>query len=238
MIIYIDDHNKICFIAPPKCGNTSIANYLNLQLHTEYSDDDIYKILRNDDYTKIIVLRNPLDRFLSGFYEDLNNNSCYNDIDITFNEYCLFLNHCYDNKIKNVDNLNIYYKNIDAGIWWGNCSSVTYPITTNEGDISGHLISQYNCVKHILSLITGINVKVIDISNLNKYLNNTEIKNSKSYSNNLDINSTVKLSDLKKNIDFRVNKNQLYTSEIINIIKNIYKEDFDLIEELSNKYSN
>ena len=77
MLLYIDYNNKYCFIVPPKCGNTSIAHTLNINFSIQYTYEEVIRVLTSDEFKKIIVLRNIYDRFLSGFYEDLKNNSCY-----------------------------------------------------------------------------------------------------------------------------------------------------------------
>ena len=240
MIFYIDYEKKCCYIVSPKCGNTTISKYLNLNIHIKYSNEEIYNILKNNDFLKIIVVRDVLERFLSGFYEDLNNNSCYLNIDISFYKYCIFLKYCHDNKIKNVNNLNLYFKKYDVPIWWGNCSNKFLNITDENGNISGHLVSQKLSINNLVSLIKGNNVKVINTEDLFLYLpQNKEItiQNKKKYSNELNINYKVKLSDLKKNINFRVSTKQLYNIKIIKIINSIYKEDIDYIEYLKNTFN-
>ena len=73
MIIYVDDKEKICYIMAPKCGSHTISKMLNTDLHTVYPEWH----LKNDDYRKIIIIRKDvIDRFLSGFYEDLIANTC------------------------------------------------------------------------------------------------------------------------------------------------------------------
>ena len=43
---------------------------------------------------------------------------------VTFFEYVKFLLFCYDNKVKNVNNLNVYFKDKNNLIEWGGCSSL------------------------------------------------------------------------------------------------------------------
>ena len=54
MIIYVDYKNNRIFILAPKCGNNTLANYLNVPLHVEYPN--IIDMLNNNKFTKIIVL--------------------------------------------------------------------------------------------------------------------------------------------------------------------------------------
>jgi len=90
MKIYVDYNNNRIFILAQKCGNNTIANYLNVELHIKYSNID--NMLNNKKFKKIIILRTDIiDRFLSGFNEDLYNNHCYNNMDVTFNDYLNFL---------------------------------------------------------------------------------------------------------------------------------------------------
>ena len=241
MIIYIDWKNKKCFIAAPKCGNQTLSAYLNIPLDYEYTDEEINKCLTDNNYQKIIIIRDIVDRFISGFYEDLLNNNCYNSINISFYEYCKFLRYIFDNKIKNVTNLNVYFKNIDANINWGNCSNLSHPITNSNGLIDGHIISLTNSIKNFEEIIQGDNVKIIDINELNNYFIDfdakinckvTDIDNTSNYNTNL--------SEFKKLVDeLKVYpiKNNMINEEIKEIIMYIYKTDIDYIHYLKNKYN-
>jgi len=74
MIVFLDETNKVFYIMPPKCGTTTIAKMLNVDLHSIYDLSNI----NNTEYKKVIIIRKDIvDRFLSGFYEDLFNNTCY-----------------------------------------------------------------------------------------------------------------------------------------------------------------
>jgi len=236
MIIFIDYKNHKCYIASCKCGNTTIAAHLKLPLHTKYSNNEIVRVLRDADFQKIIIIRDILDRFYSGFCEDIKNNTCYENIHISFYEYCLFLKHCYDNKLKNVNNINAFYKKSNVPIWWGNCGNKNKPITNSDGQLDGHIISQYNSIINFVNIIKDANNKmlILDINNLTL---NSEIKNKKTYSNTSQLNYDSKLSEIKNYItDHKVfpNKNKMYNKEIICIINDIYKQDYEFIESLKN----
>jgi hypothetical protein len=241
MIIYIDKKNKKCFISAPKCGNHTISNYLKVPLHVKYSIEEINNCLTDNNYQKIIIVRNVYDRFISGFYEDLKNNKCYNNINISFYEYCKFLKYIFDNKIQNVTNLNVYFSNIDANINWGNCSNKSLPITNSTGSISGHLRSLKESINKWEKKIQGDNVKVIYIEELSKYLGFYEKFNCKSSSseNNYDYNtplSTLHETIIKSNV--YPLKNNMFNEEIKQIIMHIYKSDIDYIYYLNSKYNN
>jgi hypothetical protein len=232
MGFYIDNINKQCFIVPPKCGTTTVAKKLNLPNNKLYLDNEIIDVLKDKNYLKIIVVRDVIDRFLSGFYEDLYNNKCYNDLDITFKEYMYFLKFCFDNKLKNINNINVYF-NINKEINWGNCSNLCFPITTEQGNISGHIASQKNEIFYLQTIIDDDdnNVIIIDVMQLSSGL----ICNYTNY-NDMDIKnniSDIPLSEIK-------NKNIItkqISNEIKEIINYIYKEDIDYINELFMKYS-
>ena len=235
MLTYIDEINKYIFICSPKCGNTSISNYLNVNLHTKYESNVLKNKLNDSNYLKIIVTRDVCEKFIYGFNEDFNNNECYKYIDITFDEYLDFLKYCYDNKIKNCDNLNVFYKNINKKIWWGQCSNNKINITNNEGIIVGHIGSQKSFIKKIINDIEDDNVKVIDIKELSSYIC-SDIKNNKSNIIN-HYNNKTKLSEVKNNNGLFI-KSKLLTDRNINIIKHIYKEDIIFIENIIKRYNN
>ena len=230
MIIYIDEQNKICYVMAPKCGSHTIANYLNTDLHTSYEN----RQLTNDEYTKIIIFRKDVvDRFLSGFYEDLFNNTCYNNMDVTFNDYLLFLYKCYTEKIKNVNNLSVYL-NKDIPVWYGNCSKVFKNITNNNGIFCSHIQTQKNAIYNIVSKITGKNVKIIELNDLSKLLPNIKSYNvKKKQKYDLDL-THITLSYMKKN-NILISRDCLNDSQIQLILK-IYEEDIEFISELTNKF--
>ena len=58
MILFIDYTNKRCFIMAPKCGNTTIAEYLGVDIHTYYEDMEVIRVLQSDEFKKIIIIRN------------------------------------------------------------------------------------------------------------------------------------------------------------------------------------
>jgi hypothetical protein len=240
MIIFIDENKKEVFIVPPKCGNTTIAKYLDLPLHIEYSDEEIYRVLIDNSYKKIILFRDIFDRFLSGFYEDLNNNSCYSNIDMSFLDFCEFLNFCMENKLKNVDNLNCFDKNLDREIWWGECSNTKQNIINDNGEISGHMISQENSIKILIQIIednNGDNVYLLNITDLNNYLNKTLIENSKTYNSNIDdFDFNTHLSVLKKQ-DIFPQKKYMINERIQNIIQKLYNSDNIYLDKLKKKYN-
>ena len=120
MFVYTDSVKKNIFISSPKVGTTSISKYLNNQNNNEFLNNEQ---LYNNDYKKYIIIKEDIiERFLSGFYEDLFNNYCYDNIGITFHEYLLFLYNCYIKKIPNVNSLFSYLGH-DIRIWFGNCSN-------------------------------------------------------------------------------------------------------------------
>ena len=231
MIIYIDHKNKIVFIIPPKNGNTTISSHLNISLKHKYCKEEIENCLTNDDFIKLIIIRKDIvGRFLSGFYEDLFNNHCYNDIDISLIEYLKFLNHCFINKIPNVNNLNVFLKQ-NKEICFGNCSKVSLPITDKNGNFMSHIQSQKYQIKKYL---TCKNIKLLEIKDINKFLNNDIHKNIK-LKKFLDINlDTTKLKELKQKR--LIINDETLEEEYKNIILNMYKEDIELIQYLENKY--
>lgn len=241
MTIYIDYVNKHCFILSPKCGTQTISKFLNLPLNMSYDKNELIKVLKDPEIKKIIVVREVVGRFLSGFYEDLKNNNCYFNLDISFEDYINFICYCYDNKIKNVNNLNVFYKNNDTLIEWGQCSSLHLPITDSLGNLSGHIIHQIAHIKPYTNMLNeNDNVEIIDISELNKFTNICE--NSKPYDINKSIDNIKKynfnslLSELKKDEVFP-KKEKMINPHIESIINHIYESDSKFIEDIKIKFN-
>lgn len=232
MKIFLDEIKKIYYIMAPKCGNTTIAEILNTGLHTE---PDLSNI-NNPKYKKVIILRkNLVERFLSGFYEDLFNNTCYNDIDITFNDYLLFLYDCFKKKHSNLDNMEVYNKK-NVAIWFGNCSNVTLPITNESGQFVSHIQSQYTAIHYIIELINhNENVLIVEINKLYDYLHNKIRKNVKEkITLENTIFSSMTLSYIKNN-RIIVDGNSLSNKQK-ELILEIYKEDEIFIKNLEKKF--
>ena len=157
MLYFTDNCNKIIYIMAPKCGTTSIANMLNVSLHDKMDLTN----LNNPEYKKIIIIRESvIDRFLCGFYEDLFNNTCYDKMDITFNDYLLFLYKCFKEKIPNVTNTKMY-NGLNIPVWFGNCSGCTLSITDDNGNFCSHIMSQKYAISGIVKNIQCKNVELI-----------------------------------------------------------------------------
>jgi hypothetical protein len=237
MTIFIDSLEKRCFILSPKCGTQTLSKFLNIPLNIKYDTTDIVNVLNDKSYKKIIVVRDHIERFLSGFYEDLKNNSCYFNLDITFIDYIKFIYYCHNNKIPNVFNTNIYNEDSNFIIEWGGCSGKKLPITDSNGELSGHIISQIKHIKPPVDLLTeGHDVKVINMSELSKITNIHE--NSKSYlsSEEFSYDYNTLLSDIKKNKIYP-NSEKMINSEIRKILDDIYSTDIEYINKIKDKFA-
>jgi len=231
MNVFLDGSKKIYYIMAPKCGTTTIAKMLKVDFHMKHDLSN----LNNPEYKKVIIIRkNLVDRFLSGFYEDLFNNICYSNIHIQFNDYLLFLYDCFCKKHPCVDNMKVYNQQ-DISLCYGNCSGLTLPITNDKGDFVSHIQSQYFAINHIVSLITNkTNVVVVELSKLSKYLDNTIRENykQKTYT---DFNfSELALSYIKNNRI--IINNDVLNSYQKKIISEIYKEDEIFIKKLEERF--
>jgi hypothetical protein len=224
----------------PKCGTTTIAGMLNVHLHIEYSVSELDN-LNNPEYKKIIIIRkNVIDRFLSGFYEDLFNNYCYDNLDVTFNDYLLFLYKCFKEKIKNVNNMNVYNNNLDAPVWFGNCSELTLNITDENGNFCSHIMSQKYALSYIINKINCKNVQIVELNNLSSLLNLREEneKNKKIKISNIQddfIFSKIYLSEIKKK-RIIIPSNYLNKKQQKKILE-MYEEDTIFFNELEKKFN-
>lgn len=231
MIIYVDNKEKICYIMAPKCGSHTISTMLNTDLHTVYPEWH----LRNDDYRKIIIIRKDvIDRFLSGFYEDLISNTCYDNMNITFNDYLLFLFKCYNEKIPNVNNLQVYTGS-DNPLSYGNCSGVAKSITDENGLFCSHIMSQKYAIQNLTDNIVGKNVKIIELNNLQEIIPNAVKTYSREKQLFTDIDITnFPLCDIKK--QHLIMSKENLNEEQKNIILKIYEEDINFFEMLEGKF--
>lgn len=237
MTIFIDFINSRCFILSPKCGTQTLSKYLKIPINMSYEKSEILNILKDKSFKKIIVVRDVIDRFFSGFYEDLKNNKCYLDMNLSFFEYIKFICYCHDNKIKNVNNTSIYYPDNNNLIYWGGCSRLNLPITDSSGNLSGHIISQKIHLRSCVDLLEpDDNVEIIDITELTKITNIQE--NVKSYTEEDNkYNYDTLISDLKK-AKIYPKKEYMLNKVITNIINHIYISDIIYIKSIKNKFKN
>jgi hypothetical protein len=231
MIIYIDKLDKNIYIAAPKCGSTSIASKIGVHVcNDEYSIENNINYIQDASYKKIIVYRkNIIGRFLSGFFEDLFNNSCYNTMEITFETYIYFLYKCYKDKIQNVINLEcIGYP--DIGVWFGNCSNVTLSITDENGNFRSHIQSQEYSTNMYIEQITDSNVILCELNKLDYFIKKHENIKVENYS--IDI-SGLSLKYIKENC---IIVKSIKNKKLENMILEMYESDIYFINKLKEKY--
>ena len=157
---------KTIIITSPKCGSTSILKSNKYKFESIEFEKEEYILDLFKKYQVVIVYReNIIKRFLSGFYEDLINNSCYDNVDLTFEEYVCGLYNIYLNKTQNVSEIYINDKIIP--IYWGECSNKKINITDNEGNFISHIQSQeYAMINFINIFDETYNVKLLELNNL------------------------------------------------------------------------
>ena len=228
MILFTDYSKKIVFIVPPKCGNQSIANMLNIKLHVPIDPD----LLTDETFTKLIIYRDDIiDRFLSGLNEDILSNSCYNTMDVTLNNYILFLYKCFNCKIPNVNNLE-HYLNKSIPVWFGESDGELHDITDINGEFSSHIQSQSYTIIPMLDQIN--NIKIIELNDLSKITNN-DIKYNAKIKCNLDIDlSKITLKYIKLNNIIIVK--ECLTDIHKSIILKMFNDDRVLITKLIEKF--
>jgi hypothetical protein len=210
--------------------------YLNELIELGYCDlKEEYK-----SYHKILVIRNPYERFISGFLEELLNHDFYKTMDITFYNYCHFLKDIYDKP--EVD----YY--ISNGIKTQIDGLITKQQCDFKNKLFGHLSTIREELYEELSFFDFKIDKIIETKNLTKYLN--EIK--KIYNITVDVNfvgnkkgyvGDVKYSMLNININeitrgFKYpNFQYFYNEEIKEIVTLLYDEDFQLFKDLNYEHT-
>ena len=165
MFIYKFKKLNLVFVFNPKCACTTIKNVIN-QIDNKYiiknywdvhnysfSNTNIKSVMTKYNNCHVIFfIRNPYDRFISGYSKITKK---------------LILKFCFDNS-KNINECNkiVNYGNINIKEW-ANIIKNTKPKNLNE-----HFIPQ---TYHIQNLLEHKNIKLYDIkdlSNLEKYIKN------------------------------------------------------------------
>jgi len=153
-------------------------------------------------------------------------------MNITFDQYLMFLYNCFNKKIPDVNNINSY-NGLDIPVWFGNCSNVKLNVTDKNGNFCSHIMSQKYCLSHIINKITCKNVFLIDIKNLSTILEEKTLKRNDKEKKEYNI-STLHLASIKKN-KIIVSEKSLNLKQKI-YIKEIYEEDIIFIKNLKEKY--
>ena len=248
MTILVDNINKIVYVLPHKCGQYTISTFLmRIYNNSNNYDADYYthelekmgmtKFKKEYiKYHKILVLRNPYERFISGFLQDCTKkcNLEYKNINLTFYEYCLYLKKIYNKKCVN------YYIKDNKNILFSNNFNITYD-KLYENKLKHHIKPMYNEIDNLLKLFNYKFDKVIIVDELTETLNNIKVKfnikidfeigNKKKYneSDNIDIINT-KVCDIANGAPYpQIQK--FYNKEIYDIVKQLYKDDFNMFKQ-------
>lgn len=248
MGLLVDNINKIAYILPHKCGQYTISTFImkiyGFNLKSNYYVSELKKLglttfkKEYKDHYKILVLRNPFERFISGFLQDALMYQCdiYKNIDLTFYEYCLYLKEIYDK-----ENIDYYIKNNNK-IQFNN----NYHITSKKmykNKLNGHIAPMYNEINDLLVLFEYDFDKVIFVDELNETLNDIKLKfniniefeagNKKIYNNNITHNIiNTPIYEIAYNLPCPMPK-KFYNKEIYDIVKLIYEDDFNLIKKFN-----
>jgi sugar phosphate isomerase/epimerase len=233
MPIFACHLKKIIIITSPKCGSTSLKEYF---MNIENYDSEMLLKLLHEYKIYIVFNENIIKRFLSGFFEDLINNSCYNEIDISFKDYVDILYNININKVAEVN--KIQYNNIEYNIWWGECSNRKISLTDEHGEFMSHIQSQtYSIINFLNILDNNCNVEIIDLKNL-YYLIRGEHKNKSEAKHDFPIKiidmTNISLKDIKKNVF--ISTQNTFDSQIEKKIMEIYKKDIECIKFLKLKF--
>ena len=86
-------------------------------------------------------------------------------MNITFDDYLIFLYKCYIEKKPNVNNIEISNELI-IPVWYGNCINLTLNITDSNGNFCSHIQSQKYALSNIIDIIKCDNVQIIELNEL------------------------------------------------------------------------
>lgn len=248
MGIMADEINKIMYVLPHKCGQCTISTFLmnvydNNNICSGYYVQTLtdlgYTSLKPEykDYYKILILRDPYKRFISGFLQDCcaNLNKYYKNMNMTFLEYCRFLL-----QIHHIPNVNYYFIN-------GQKKYIDHYFTTNiqlKTKIRYHQSTMTRELMYFIDYNEHEFDKVILTDELDDCINDIKNKfginvesvigNKKNYQKddmNIDI-INKNISDIA-NGDSYPSYDKFYNLEIQNIVEQIYSEDFELLKHFN-----
>lgn len=233
MPIFVCHLKKIVVITSPKCGSTSLRECFENIEH--YEENKILQLL-NEYKIYIVYNENIKRRFLSGFYEDLINNSCYDEMNISFSDYIDILYNIHLNKTKNVN--KIQHNNKEYDIWWGECSNNKSNITNENGVFVSHIQTQkYSTINYSNIFEENHNVELLKLKDISFLTNNIHKNKSEKKHDflieKLDI-TNILLKDIKKNV--LIHTQNIFSEEIEKKIIEMYEEDEEYIYFLKLKF--
>lgn len=244
MPLIVDKINKILFVTSHKCGISTISTFVlniyeNNKHKSTYAMGQLAKLgctkynKEYDSYYKILVLRNPYNRFISSILQDSIYRYSNDEIDLTFYDFCRFLHQIYDkpniNYFINSENIK---KPLSINLTHNKCKNIV-----SKNLLNAHLEPQTQQIHNEINFINNFD-KVIELGDLentlkfikNKYNLNVTIYHAnekpKSTDTNIDIVNT-KIKDFKNIKNFPL-YSKFYNNEIKHICEEIYSEDFDL----------
>jgi len=252
MGIMVDKINKIIYVLPHKAGQFTISTFLmniygrhndpNYNAESNYYSEKLEKMGYTEwkdeysEYYKVLILRDPYKRFISGFLQDCCEgfNIHYKNIHITFLEYCKHLQNIHTNYgvnyyIKN--NEKIYIEHYFTEKKQGNNQTKT-KLIGHQRTIWAELwwfIMKYNFSFDKVIMVDDLDQSISDIKKQFNINVDLVTGNKKKYTNNdIDIINTT-LADIANGASYPTYE-KFYNTEIQEIVKKIYQEDFKLIK--------
>ena len=220
MYFLVDEKNKIVFGWSAKCGCShikTIFNYLN-NIETIHLHVNTYNKLpeKIEEYTTILISRNPYKRLISGFLEKYKQNGQCRKLwkypTLTFSQ---FVNELMKNNYEMID-----YHHFTPQ------TSEMFSINI----LNSKLIKCYD-IHHIdYSYIESLYNKKIPDSILNKKFGHELKAQSKS------INRPVYNLNMDTYVDYNVNINFFYNEELQKKVYHFYKQDFLFFEKVGINY--
>jgi hypothetical protein len=221
MYFLVDEKRKVIFGWSAKCGCTHIKTIFNF-LNEIYRDYVHYKDTENklpeniEEYSTILISRNPYERIVSGFLNKYDKNGEARPLwkypTITFS---LFVDELVKNEYQMVDRHHFT------------------PQTSEAFDLNVLNSKSIHCysIEHIdYSYIESLYNKKIPFDILNKKLGHER----KIYPNNLE--APVYDLSMETYIDFNVDTKYFYNDDLKEKVYQFYKQDFLFFEKLGINY--
>jgi hypothetical protein len=256
MVVLADENKKVVFVVPHKCGISTISTYVSKSNGIECSDEYNVSTLRDLGFTeykpeylnyhKILVLRDPYERFISGFLQDVsyNNMTNYKNIDLTFEQFCDYLQ-----KVYMISNVNYYVKNGIKILFYDelNILALHYNDNNCKNLLSGHIGSMYREIYTDLQFFNNTFDEIITINELDSVLKKIYCDNGENVKHVNVKKKNIFYGDIRKmsvcdiaTLKYYPQYEHFYTEHIKDIVTEMYSEDFKLFEMfgISNKIKN
>jgi hypothetical protein len=163
--VWISDKEKVIFLGIPKTASTSIRRMLGMYAKDCSNFNELKDEKKYDDYTMFTILRNPLERFVSGYLEVMLRGRQHDD---TFKREFF--------RIKNdVERFKVFVNEVENDLYDSHIERQWYFVSDETGENVNSRIDVFLIFEKLRNDIKKLNLSVA-LMHLNVHSQDQKIK--------------------------------------------------------------